>query len=763
MAKDLEYSPGVERYLKVIGDYDKKFGDWRAKVEKIIKRYRDEGKQISTQLTSTARMNILWANVQTLKPAMFSCLPKPDVFRRWRDNDPVGRVAALLLERGLEYELDQYDDFSSAMDHCVFDRLIGSRGTAWVRYEPTIVEDEVQPSDEEAQPGDYEATGSEDRPTGDGQETAGDVEPSERVAHECAPVDYIHWRDFGHSVARTWSEVDCVWRVLYLTRDAIEGRFGKKVADRIPIDSDPNRSDTKASNTITGKHASRAKIYELWDKSTRKAYWISKSCAEVLDEKDDPLQLDDFWPCPRPLYGTMTTDELVPVPEFVLYQDLANELDIITDRIDGLIRALKVTGCYNNSFPEIGRLFTEASNTDLVAVKDWAAFAASNGLEGALSLVDLQPIFQALEAAYAARKECIDQIYQVTGIGDLMRFDNDPQSTATAEKLKGQYGTLRLRQNQKEVVRFATDIIKLKAQIICAKFQPEMIATIGGAMQLMQEDQQYVPMAIELLRNNVLREFRVEISSDALVQMDEAQEKSDRMEFLTAVGKFMEQGTQAVEQQPAMAPVIAEMFKFGVQAFKVGKGLEGMLDQAIEQLKKTPPQPKPDPQMAKVQGELQLKQAEMQINAQAEQSKQQAMTQGEQDRARIEAWLEQQKQQAQAQQESQTQALEGQRAAMQAHLDARLEAQKQASDERIAVMQQEMQRFIAEQNNAVKLEIARIQAQTSMPPQQSGADTMEMMKQLMGTLKKSPKVKRGTIKTPSGASYSIDMTEQDSE
>jgi hypothetical protein len=57
---------------------------------------------------------------------------------------------------------------------------------------------------------------------------------------------------------------------------------------------------------------------------------------QIIDARDDPLGLEGFFPCPKPLYATTTSDTLVPVPDFVLYQDQAMELDILSDRIDGL-------------------------------------------------------------------------------------------------------------------------------------------------------------------------------------------------------------------------------------------------------------------------------------------------------------------------------------------------------------------------------------------------------------------------------------------
>mgnify|MGYP003331216572 CR=1 FL=1 len=89
---------------------------------------------------------------------------------------------------------------------------------------------------------------------------------------------------------------------------------------------------------------------------------FGKALGEIVDEKDDPLGLEGFFPCPKPLYATTTSDSLVPVPDFVLYQDQAVELDILSDRIDGLVKALRVSGVYDASQPALQRLMTEGDN-----------------------------------------------------------------------------------------------------------------------------------------------------------------------------------------------------------------------------------------------------------------------------------------------------------------------------------------------------------------------------------------------------------------
>jgi hypothetical protein len=49
--------------------------------------------------------------------------------------------------------------------------------------------------------------------------------------------------------------------------------------------------------------------------------------------RDDPLKLEGFFPCPPPLNATIAQGSTIPVPDYVLYQDQAEELDDLTGRI----------------------------------------------------------------------------------------------------------------------------------------------------------------------------------------------------------------------------------------------------------------------------------------------------------------------------------------------------------------------------------------------------------------------------------------------
>lgn len=598
----------VQIWLDHISNYENKFKKWESRSDKIIKRYRDENRKTGD---SQAKFNILWSNVQTLVPATFSRLPQPEVSRRFKDQDPVGRVAALILERSLDFEIQHYPDYRQTMKQSVHDRFLGGRGTAWIRYEPHI---------RAVQLGEPE----------DGQEITEDVdEPNEELEYECAPTDYVHWKDFGHTVARTWEEVTGVWRIVYLGKDAVTERFGEEIAKQIPYDASPD--DLKKQGSIS-ELKKQAKIYEIWDKETKTAKWLSKSLKQFIDEKDDPLELEGFFPCPRPLFATLTNDSLVPVPDYVLYQDQAEELDTLCDRIDGLINALKVRGTYDASVPALARLFTEAGNNDLIPIKEWAKFAEKNGLAGAIDLVDLKPIYEALIAAYQAMEQVKGQIYEITGISDIIRGQTEASETATAQQLKGQYANLRLKAMQDDTAMYATNLLQLKAQVICKKFDPQTIVKTASVDQLSDADKQFVPQALQLLKAEPLRSFRIEIAADTLVQIDEQSEKENRIEFLTAVGGYLDKAVQVGAASPELVPLAMELLKFGVTGFKVGKQLEGTIDQALDMLKQQAanPTPKPDPEMAKVQAQQQTDQAKLQAEQQAKQMDIQLQTQQKQ-------------------------------------------------------------------------------------------------------------------------------------
>jgi len=349
-------------------------------------------------------------------------------------------------------------------------------------------------------------------------------------------------------------------------------------------------------------------------------------------------------------------------------------------------------------------LFSEGENNTLIPVKNYAAFSEKGGMMGAINLVDIAPIANALQMSYQAMDQVKGQIYEIMGIADIQRGQTDPNETLGAQIIKSNNASGRLKTMQHAVVDFATELLSIKAQIICNHFTDDTIVKISGAMQLSPQDQALIPQALALLRNEAAKNFRVEVTSDSMIFQDEQQEKADRMEFLSAMSGFLQQAVPAAQMTPELTPMLVEMLKFGVTAFKAGKGLEGMIDETAdkfrEQAKMAEGQPKPpSPEQMKLEMQMQIEQAKMQ----ADQQKMQMQQQIEQAKIQGQIELEKAKQEYQAQENQLKFQLEDQRNREQMQMEMDLEQTKMDSNNNKELL-------LAYLNNAAKIETTRITA-----------------------------------------------------
>jgi len=547
-SRDLHKRWSLERKLA-----EDEFKDWIKRSDKVVKRYRDERK---TSDTGTRKFNILWSNVQTLTPAIYAKIPKPEVTRRQNDEDPVSRTAASILERALEYEVENYHDFDNALRNSLQDRLLGGRGTSWVRYEPHMMQSPM---------------------------LTDDVETSEEIDYECAPCDYVHYKDMLHSPARTWEEVRWVSRDAYLTKAELIERFGEDAAKNVPLAYKPQALKDRENEgnrkevSKEGEELEKALVMEIWCKTDKKVYWICPDHDTALDVKDDPLGLQDFFPCPRPLFATITTDNLIPVPDFTQYQDQADELDRVTARIDMLTKAVKAAGVYDATQKGVQQLLSENVDNRLIPVENFTAFSEKGGLKGVIDWMPLAEIITALRELYVARDSIKQTIYEITGLADIVRGASQASETATAQQIKSQFASLRIQMTQNDMARFSSDLLRLKAEIMAKHYQPKTLLMMSGIENTL--DAEYAQPAIELLKSNPLRQFRIEVNSDSMVEIDVEEQKRGRVEFLTAAGGFLEQALPLAQTAPQMKPFLLELLNFGVRGFKAGRDVEGAFDQ----------------------------------------------------------------------------------------------------------------------------------------------------------------------------------------
>jgi DNA polymerase II large subunit len=201
-----------------------------------------------------------------------------------------------------------------------------------------------------------------------------------------------------------------------------------------------------------------------------------------------------------------------------------------------------------------------------------------------------------------------------------------------------------------------------------------------------------------------------------MIFQDEQQEKADRLEFLSAMSGFLSQAVPAAQATPELTPMLVEMLKFGVTAFKAGKGLEGMIDETAdkfrEQAKMAEGQPKPpSPEMQKLQMQSQMEQSKMQMQMQMEQQKMQMQME-----------LEKAKQEYQAQENQLKFQLEEQRNAMDREMEIKVAQMKMHTERNTQVL-------LAHINNGAKIEVARIGADESSG-EQAYMTEMDMAKSM---------------------------------
>lgn len=456
----------AKKYLKTIAAYDKAFKPWATRCEKLIKIYTEARRQEGSK---TRRMSLLWSNVSTMQAAVYAREPKPEVGRRFQDRDPVARHACEIMERAISFTFDD-TDFDGVMRLVRDDYLLVGRGTSWPRYEADfdeLTDDEGNPLDAKGDP----ITPEDDR--GDDYE---EQEPGEELAGERVELDFVSWRDFGHNLARTWREVDVVWRKVYLGRDDGVKRFGEQFRD---IDLDYQIGETTDEKGPDAGADHQATVYEIWDKKRRKVVFLAKGGKVPLEEGPPHLKFKGFFPCPKPVYGTLHTASLIPVPDYVFYQDQVEEIDDLTARIAALTDQLKIAGIYASTGTDaseaIQQLGKPGIENCLIPVKNWAQFKEGGGVKGMIEWWPVEQVAVVLKGCFEARKELIQDVYQITGISDIMRGEGEPDETAAAQHIKSQWGSVRVRDRQHALAAFARENARKVAEIIAQCFTPETL------------------------------------------------------------------------------------------------------------------------------------------------------------------------------------------------------------------------------------------------------------------------------------------------
>lgn len=562
----------AQRWEKELTAAKRELSKFHGTGKKLVSRYLDE-RDGAADDTAEAKFNLFWSNIEVLKASLYAKPPDVDVSNSYKDSeDDVSRVAGNILQRMLNHDIEDGDEstYPDITKQAVGDYLVVGLGQVWYRYEVETRENETEAVTDPqtgvtlAAPIKYEAITGED-----------------------APADYVYWEDFWWSPARVWQDVRWVARRVYMNREELIARFGPKIGKVIPV--------TKSkSGGVQNDPWEKAGVFEIWDKTTQCAYWHVLGFDLICDYKPDPLKLRGFFPCPPPMMANAATSKYMPRGDYLLAQDQYQQIDELTTRLKYLIRACKVVGVYDKNSTPIGRVFTEGLENQMIPVDNWAAFAEKGGLKGQMDFVPIEVIAGVIERLTAQREVLKANLYEVLGIGDIMRGMTDPDETLGAQQLKAQFGGNRLQFKQQAIGEWVAQGQRIRAQIICDKFQPQTILERSNIEK--SPDAPLAQQAIAFLKEPGNSKFyRITIESETMAMVDWAQERDSRSQFMQAVGTFVTAVTPLIESKPESGPIVLQMMKWGLGGFRISKEIETVLDQAIAAAQQpvAPPEPKP--------------------------------------------------------------------------------------------------------------------------------------------------------------------------
>lgn len=726
------------KWLKEINRRRNKESNWRKQSRKVIDRYRDDRGETVEGL---AKYNILWANVEVLKPAIFNHMPVPDVRRRYLTKDPAARTAALILERALTYCIDSDSyNFRDILDRSLEDYLLPGRGQLLLCYKPYF-EQKRLPVDPLPDDGTDPDEDKEPKyPDGTLTDATGPYRMQEDKLFEEVYPDYVEWDLFVFGDCKAWSKVPWTAVGEYLTKLQVKTQFPDfKNYEDLKYSASKTQDDDEPP-------PEKALIWRVYHQASRRYLVFCDGYKEApLLVEDDPLTLQNFYPMPEPLYAIRNNKDWTPRPEFYMYQDQANELDRITNRLKNLIEACKNRGVYDQAMDQLAKISTlmKAPDNEFRPIPNFAQLAEKGGLEALISSLPLEQIVATLQQLRERKVELTQEIYEIMGISDIVRGSSNANETLGAQQLKAQYAGMRISTRQERFQRFIRDTLRIMAEIIAEHFDPKTLLVMTGMQvipddafaQLKQNDElpagavseSEFGQAIQIIKSDKLRGFKIDIETDSTIPVDRQGEQENRVAFMQAIGQYLQGVIPAVQMGAIPIKVAREALLFVVRGFKVGSELEEVLEelgeegdsaQQMAQLKQTVEQLQQQlqdqgQQAQEAIGKLTQENQQLQSKAGTEQAKAAAKAETDQFSAKVRAEIDQAAA-AQAMAIKEREAAQDRRLQeMQARLDAVLDLQKAEHDQRLA--DRESARQDLEAQRATK------NAEAEQPPKENAA------------------------------------------
>lgn len=552
--------------------------------------------------------NILYSNTETILPALYNQTPRPEVARRYPgigEQTVLDKTVAQVSERVLEYSADtnsgEYQTYDAAVRFAVLKALVPGAGIVRVRYKEENKYQELC----------YES-----------------------VAYDRFVWGYarawvnVPWVAFGHDLNK--ADFEATFPDFVKTKEYREFKWDEAADDDDAEAARRDESGTKKEPTVL--------VWEVWTAASRKVQFVSTTFRDKFIKDDDyPFALTMRFPMPEPLKFVLRNDNLTPVPPYALYQKQAEELNEVTRRLHLVLKAIKVRGGYNAQLTEIGQIL-DSDETTLVPVENASNLAESGGLEKHIWLMPLQDLVNVAKTLYEAQQSAKQSIYEIMGIGDILRGQSVASETAAAQKLKDQWGSLRIKRWQKDVASFCRDLFRVTLEFAANLYTPATFAQITklplatqgqkamlqqSMAQQMQQPQQGQPgqppqppqpppevmqtlslpaweEVVAILRDRFERSYRIDIETNSTVDLEATEDKTQMAEFMNAFGQMtagltplMDSGAMPFEAGKLIMSEVFRRYRFARR-----------IEQALDAIK--PPPPKEDPKVAKEKSDAEM-------------------------------------------------------------------------------------------------------------------------------------------------------------
>lgn len=567
-------------------------------------RYQSDKKRAAESTEGQEEWNLWYAGVSTQHALLLAQVPQASVVRRYSDaaDDPA-RVAALMLGRLVNGEQEDQHPLEDALSQALLDYLLGGVAICRVRLDREMESVQQEGVDAEGNP----------------------LPPIERPVPgtEAVPVEYLRWDGVRWTAgARTWVEVTWVAFPALLSREELIAQFGQELGGRIPLDVCEDKENPTPYD--------RAKVWEIWDRSTRHVYYFSEGFPQTLGgpenpesgRMEDPLGLPGFFPCPRPMMANLTTKRFVPCPDYKLVRSLLGQIDMVQSRLALLEEAVRVAGAYDKEFPDLERIVKDTGFNELIPVANYRALAERGGLTGVVEWFPLEQVVNSMTVLEGRLEKLKAQLYEVTGLSDILRGQGQgPGVTFGEQDLKARFASARLQRTRSEFARFASDLARLRVQVMVKHFSDT--ALLEQSNFSATPDIRAAAAALQFLRSPTLP-FRVQVKPEALSAGDFAKQREERAEVITSMSGFIGAAAPLTQALPGSMPFLLELLRWSLAGVRGAAEVEGLFDAAIEQAKQSaaqpqqPQTPQPDSKVLveqlRTQRDLQKVQAELQAD-----------------------------------------------------------------------------------------------------------------------------------------------------